>query len=47
MKGRKKWLIALMAAAVAAIEVAGPAPLAGLTQVALEALLGGRPVVEG
>lgn len=46
MKGRKKWLIALMAAAVAVIEVAGPSPLAGLTQVVLEALLGGRPVVE-
>lgn len=46
MKGKKKWLIALLAAAVAAVEVVGPAPLAGLTQVAIEALLGGRPVLE-
>lgn len=42
-KGKKKWLIALLAAAVAALEVAGPAPLGHLLAAAMEALVAPRP----
>lgn len=39
MKGRKKWLIAAVAALVAVLEVVGPQPVAALVTVLGEALV--------